>query len=138
MTESEFSMMVNDMASEIHPAVRSASVEFLANDRMRLQVRADFDLLANVIGPLQFILRGLHDLSADISFDTGNGAATVKVEVLRIDGLELPESLRDMLVRSVASRFKPPFEISEPFTLPDGIASVTIRQKNLVLQLAAQ
>lgn len=119
-----------------HPSLRSLEVT-LEPDRLRTRALIDFDRLrgssAGVFrNMLSFMFSGVRTLDAGGKLHTGNGRGRFELEEARFDGRTLPNGLVNEIIVAVGMRQNPPFNPTEPSTLPYGIERVEIRAGELV------
>lgn len=119
-----------------HPSLRSLQVRF-EQDRLRTRAVIDFDRLRTSStglfrNLLAYMFSGTRTLDADGRLHTGNGRGRYELEQARFDGRVLPSGLVHEIIAAVGMRQTPPFNPTEPSTLPYGIERVDIEPGRLV------
>ena len=119
-----------------HPSLRTLEVT-LKKDRLRTRALIDFDRLrASSAGLfrnlLAFMFSGVRTLDAEGKLHTGNGRGRFELEEARFDGRTLPAGVVNEIIAAVGMRQNPPFNPTEPSSLPYGIERVEIGPGELV------
>jgi len=119
-----------------HPSLRSLQVRF-EQDRLQARAVIDFDRLRTSStglfrNLLAYMFSDTRILDADGRLHTGNGRGRYELEQARFDGRVLPSGLVNEIIAAVGMRQTPPFNPTEPSTLPYGIERVDIEPGRLV------
>jgi hypothetical protein len=76
---------------------------------------------------MQTVLSGKQYLSAQGSLSAKNGMGEFMLTSARVNDMDIPLPLVNLLINSVTRKQNPPFDLAKPFRLPYGIREVEIQ-----------
>ncbi len=120
------------------PAVERVSVSLRPDNRFVTRIRVDLDDVSvgdSSIGSLfKALMSGSQDLEVEGRLQTANGSGTYEIEGASLNGIPIPATLVNAILRSVGARLDPPFDPTAPFQLDHGIQSVRIESGRAVIE----
>lgn len=120
------SFVVFWMEEDIPPKVESIDVT-VEEGRIRAVTELLFGPDQATGNPLvDAILLGTHRLSVGGSLSGADGRGTFRLQEVRVDGIPVPLSVVDLLVRRFVTPTYPDVDLDAPFDLPWGVDSVEL------------
>lgn len=112
------------------PAVERLSVSLHTEDRFATRIRVNLDEVSlgdsSMGGLFKALLSGSQDLEVEGRLEAADGTGAYRVEGASLNGLPIPASLVNTILKSVGARLDPPFDPTAPFPLGHGIRAIHI------------
>lgn len=130
VSEGELNRFIrNEVETSRVAAVRSIQVE-LMEGRFRSELTIDMDKLdlGNVSGAALFrsLLSGVQTIQLQGSVEGKDGLARYRTESASLNGVPIPASLVDMLLKQLGEKQDPPFDPTRPIPMPRGLKTLEL------------
>jgi hypothetical protein len=130
VTEADLNrFMLEEIERQRVAAVESITVKLLPG-RFQADLAVDLDQLEkgenNSAALFQSMFRGVQKLALEGKVEATEGVATYETIRASLNGVPIPASVVDLLLKSVGKKQEPPFDPTEPFPLPRGIDSIRL------------
>jgi len=130
VTEADLNQfMLEEIERQRVAAVEAISVKLLPG-RFQADLAVDMDQLelekSGSMNVIKSMFRGTQKLALEGKVEASKGIATYETITASLNGVPIPATVVDLLLKSVGEKQEPPFDPTEPFPLPRGIDSVRL------------